>query len=56
MTEIGNWKKIGEMSTLLGIHIKERCSLTLGFFSPSVIASHGFDIGMSGKAPSWFCP
>jgi hypothetical protein len=44
------WKKLGEVSTLLALHIKERCSLTLGFFSPSVIASGGFDISMSGKA------
>jgi hypothetical protein len=50
LTEIGNWEKIGEISTLLGLHIKERCGLTLGFFSPSFIASRGFDIGMSGKA------
>jgi hypothetical protein len=35
---------------LLGLYIKQRCGPTLGFFAPSVIASRGFDIGMSGKA------
>jgi hypothetical protein len=43
-------EKIGEISYLFALHIKQRCGLTLGFFSPSVIASRGFDIGMFGKA------
>jgi hypothetical protein len=50
MTEIGKWEKIEEISTLLGLYIKERCGLTFGFFFPSVIASRGFEIGMSSKA------
>jgi hypothetical protein len=44
MTKIGKWKKIREISTLLGLYIKQRCGLTFGFFSPSVIASRGFVI------------